>query len=346
MPLIHSGRVGAQCTELSVQARPLRPSLKLSEVSFAAIPNSVAVGPRGQLALLGEVPFLVLDSNFARPRQVGRKGDGPGDHRLPADAVFIVGDSLVVMDALASRFVVYGRDLKASRTIPIPYQSLQRFQVIRWPDSVVVTGWIRTPAAAGFGVHLVSLAKEFRILASFAGDLSGSFKPSRQFDPAPIVSVAGTTLLSFDPLEFQIRRWRTDAKPAGISSWRPSWFAGRSVNSIGSRTDPPPPRIAWVDQQSNGELLVGVLTAAPAWKSAWASAGARRGEVQASSVNYAQLFQTRILLLDREHARCLAETVVGGVVTGVIGSTRVLAYQEDESGEPFLRVLQLTFSRK
>ncbi len=317
-----------------------------SDQNTGVYPNGLFEDPLGGVWVLGSIPANVFTKSGKLARRIGREGKGPGEYLMMADAQSIAGDSVVLLDPVSTRISLLDRDFRFNRSITLPQPGARFLGVIRWPDSVVVSGWIRTPASAGFPLHLFNFRNAPRLVKSF-GSSDGKFTLSQQFDPTPFVHVfKDGRILSADVLEYNVSLWRSDGTLIKRLERRPEWFAERSLNNIGTRSTPPPPRVAAIAADSNGLVWVFTNVSTRTWPRAWdAVRNQRPGEVQAAALDFTQLFRTEIEVLDPSSNRVIARAQIASGTAGVLPGMRLVSLTNDRIGSPILRVIPLTLSR-
>jgi hypothetical protein len=113
----------AVAAPLAAQAVPVRDLPKpVTEVEdpFSMIGGSVVELRGGKVLMIDAVDaeLYVVDFADGSRTMLGRTGSGPGEYRLPAALLRVVGDSVWVLDAAQMRLVAFNPDLSPGRTIP------------------------------------------------------------------------------------------------------------------------------------------------------------------------------------------------------------------------------------
>ncbi len=329
------------CQIVTVSTQQVRANAK-GEGAVQLMANGIAEDSQKRLWILGGLPALLFNDRGEYVRSFGVQGRGPNEYQNPIAALRLPGDSMMMVDAGAPRITVLDRDLQAKRTITFPYNGANGALVLHWPDSVLVSAWIRTPPNMAHPLHLVSLkGSDAALLRSFG--LADPKVPIRRlFDPTPLV-VAGTdgTLLSIDPLEYQISVWSREGTLLRKLDRRPTWFAERSLYYIGSQTKPPPPRVAAISIDERGRCWVFTNVPSTHWQHAWAGVKPSAKEVAPSAIDFLELFDTQIEVIDLKNATVVARRRLPGSTAGVLSGMRVLLQSNSDQDEPQARVVTL-----
>lgn len=103
-----------------VQAEPATHKLATAQIlshEFSLI-RGVRELPDGRLLVSDwiEETVVVVDFRTGAARQLGRKGSGPLEYRLPGTLIALPGDSTLLLDEGNSRFAIIGPDLRIARS--------------------------------------------------------------------------------------------------------------------------------------------------------------------------------------------------------------------------------------
>lgn len=157
----------ATCQIVIAGTQSLRANAK-GDGAVLVMANGVAEDSQKRMWILGDLPMPLFSDRGVYARSFGAKGRGPNEYQMPVGALRVPGDSLVILDASAARVTVLDRDLEAKRTIAFPYLGANGALVLHWPDSVIVSAWIRTPTKTANPLHIVSLSSgDVTLLNSF-----------------------------------------------------------------------------------------------------------------------------------------------------------------------------------
>ena len=148
-------------------------------------------------------------------------------------------------------------------------------------------------------------------------------------------------MLSIDPLEYQISVWTRSGSLVSRFDRRSTWFPARSLNHVGSRTQPPPPRIAAISIDERGRCWVFAHVPSTHWQRAWAGVGKKSAEVAASSVDFLELFDTQVEVLDLKSAKVVARRRLSGSTAGVLSGMRAVMQSNGDQDAPLLSVVTL-----
>jgi hypothetical protein len=128
------------------------------------IQRKVVRDERGRLLTGGFTGALVYHGDGSFATLLGRRGEGPGEFRLPVSPLLGPGDSVHVYDLLNRRVTVFAPDLTFARDVLFP----------QWPTLVlddgtyVVVRQLSAPGHAGYPIHTVDAAGS--IQRSFGSD--------------------------------------------------------------------------------------------------------------------------------------------------------------------------------
>ena len=99
--------------------------------------------------------------------------------------------------------------------------------------------------------------------------------------------------------------------------------------------------IAAISVDDQGLCWVFVHVPSKHWQRAWDGVKARSGEVAASSVDFTELYDTQIEIIDFKQRRVIARTQMEGRTASVLSGSRIVLQVNDAGGSPTLRVVPL-----
>ncbi len=206
--------------------------------------------------------------------------------------------------------------------------------VVRWPDSVLISGFSYAPRAPADPLYPMSFRGNTAQNMRAFGSVGGKLRPGYPRDVTQHVNVEGRAgIITVDRRAYDITVWNRLAVERKQWERRPAWFAEPSTRGLG-RTTPPPPAISgtWFDS-STGLLWVVANVAAPGWAAAWSGADLSR-DVRVSSIAMERLYNSVLEVLDLTSGRVVARAEINGWVTGMLPGGRLVKYSVDIAGEP------------
>lgn len=338
----------ASCERCRILTRPsmtLQPNARGDGLVLQP-PNAIIEDAQRRIWVLGDAPMQIFAADGMFQRVVGAKGRGPNEYVMPIHVAHVNGDSLVVFDAMSGRTTVLDKNLVARRNVVFPYLGVRGAAILRWPDSVVVSGWIRTTASAGYPLHLMSFRGNDALPFRSFGSSDGKLRMEQQFEPTALITIAlDGRPISIDPLQYEISVWRRDGSLLERFARSPAWFSKRSRNTIGGPVTAPSPMIAAISVDDQGLCWVFAHVPSRHWQRAWEGVKTRSSEVAASSVDFTELYDTQLEILDLGKRRVVARALLEGRTASVLTGSRVVLQANDAGGNPTLRVVPLVLSR-
>jgi hypothetical protein len=284
---------------------------------------------------------MLFDEHGRFLRRVGRSGSGPGEFDKPQDVVPLPGDSVLVLDV--SRAQVFTSELREARRI-ILGRSLYPAVVLNWPSALVMAGDVGGQFLGRRRAHLVDLSgREAQLGVQLEYDDSAPRVPLPSagfFQLANSPSASG--IWSADPTVYRLVQWTREQGITRVLERRPSWFATRSEFWLGNATTPPPPRVAAIHEDESGLVWVYLLVTSPNWKQAWGRTSARDREVNQTNIDFQQLYQTMIEVIDPGQQRVVARLQVAEPLVNILPGNRAIFHNEDAQGETRVIIHKLT----
>ena len=292
--------------------------------------------------MLDGAAVLVFDRGGRFLRAIGRKGSGPNEYRGPSDVLSLPGDSVLVLDPENARATVISPQFQYVRSISFP-STFGRGAVLRWPDSVLVSGRASGGAERN-PLQLVSFKESIaRTVESFGARVAAQ-RVGYSSDAQQHVSVSARVgTIAVDRYAYDITVWTRVARASRYMQRRPAWFPGPSRGGLGPAKAPLPGISGtWID--GSGMLWVTTQVAAPGWASAWNDTP-RFGEIKVSSIAMERLYNSVLELLDPVGARVVARLELNGWIIAVLPGGRLVKYSVDVTGEPRVSIIDAKLSR-
>ncbi len=279
---------------------------------------------------------------------VGRKGRGPGELERAYDVVPFGTDSLLILDAVGHRGVVFTSSFKAVRSLRLPF-NLGSPVVTSWPDSILASGEYASPSSVGRPLHLVSVKNSDGARASSFGPSDGGRLPGGGSTVQHLLSTASEgRFWSAWSFGYDLYEWTTTGRQISSLQRRPSWFRHTSTDGAGTPTTPPPPRIFGVARDTGGFLWVFSKTAGKTWKEAWPRLEAGTQEVSARDMNVEQLWDNRVELIDTRRGQVVARlndlTRKPAYLASILAGPRVALYSSEVDGQEIITIAALSLS--
>lgn len=310
-------------------------------------PSEVRLDSLGRYWLLrrGAMPAL-FSATGQYLRSVGRTGQGPGEYEWPSEVLPFARDSVLLMDSRSRRATVLDSGLRAIRTIAIPI-SMENPVVVRWPDSVFVSG--NSPLQGDRGpLHRLAFgSREATVRESFRPGGEAMREEMlllwRHFLATPRQRHFWSAWVS----AYDLTRWRLDGTPVRRLERRPPWFPGvGSALSYDWRNQPPQSYVAGIEEDADGFVWAYLATAAPSWKEVIDAIPAGVAEYDPRRMDLERFMRLTIEVIDPIRARVLARRTVDGYPVGAVPSVGIALYRVDEpAGVGRVHVLRVTLSR-
>ncbi|HLA88819.1 MAG TPA: hypothetical protein VJL28_00125 [Gemmatimonadaceae bacterium] len=306
--------------------------------SIDYLPFALRVDSRGRFWVMNhdELP-KVFDSTGRFVQTIGSVGSGPGEFRMPSDAVAI-GDSMLVVDGSLARVTVVGPALKPIRSIGVRW-GFGSPLVLAWPREVVVTASVPIPERAGLRLHRVSFGADPATIVSSFGPDDGEMRPGRDLSQRVSVSTTGRTFWTADITRYRLHEWSYDGRQLRSLLRTQNWFPPDVRSSMGNRTTSPSPSVAALVQDSTGLIWVFVRVAKATWREAWPPAVPGKREYRIREIAWEKLTTTLVEVIDPHAGRVLARQPLDTYLVNALSSRRAVFYAVDQHGYPRLSVL-------
>jgi hypothetical protein len=291
-------------------------------------PRSVIQDGRGRfwLTYQNSLP-LVYGADGQLIRELGPRGEGPGELRAPALAEALPGDSVLLRDVGAA--VVVGPDLRVARKIALT-GSYGPQVVLEWPDMVLFKGPGRVERE-GSGVvyvnapfQLVSLGTERSRVINTIGEAWGGGGVARA---GPFAA------WSWEYNPYRLERWSAGGVLGAVVDRRPSWLPFTEIPMVSpQRGERPPAHLQAAQQDGAGRLWVFANVPVEVWS---ADDPIHPGNAME------KYFRTRVEVIDADAGRVIASTAMDGWIVAALPGQRAAVYGTDPRGTPFVRIVQL-----
>jgi len=267
---------------------------------------------------------LVFDHEGRLIQELGPRGLGLGEYLTPYDAAIVPPDSVLVFDALAERATLLGPGLAPARYIGMPV-ALSSPLILSWPDFLVASANISTPASAGWPLHTVKVAAGAFVVSNSFGSGDGTLVPHSAPGGRVLLGISqrpgfwsagayGDIVAQWSLRADVLREFRIK-HPDGqirVASTQRNW-----------RSEPPPPVTVSVAEDHRGLLWRLVLIPRPDWQDAYSAVPLNLSEAPASIVKVHVLFRTMIEVLDPSRSRVVARQIVDDYAINMLPGNRV-----------------------
>jgi hypothetical protein len=295
-------------------------------------PLAVVVDALGRYWLTypgGETLPLVYRPDGSLARELGPRGDGPGEHQRPALVLPLPGDSVLVFDPRRGGYAILSSDLVVRRRVLQPSYDLP-LAVLEWPAMVLTIGGSNVDVVNGEPVYqygdfsVVNLSDtQARRLSSFPGLFSPRVAPGGSFS---------VWIWDYTPYRIELRTSTGELRNA--LERRPSLFPEeRHPRPLPGQL--PPAHLVGAQQDAEGLLWVFVNEPHTIW-----SPG---GPFPPDEME--RYFRTRVEVIDPANHRIVATSQVDGVIVSPLPGQRAAIYGTNVQGTPFVRIVQLRLLR-
>ena len=337
----------SSCAQCSISVRTkLRFSSREIAGEIFEPPFAVRSDPFGNFMVLSQnsLPRVYSERGIFL-RSFGRSGEGPGELVQAEDLFWTPGDSLVILDGYSRRASVFTASGRFVRQLRTPSQ-LVNSVIIRWPESVLLSGQIASSQTAGFPLHLTAFdSSEVRLIRSFGPD-RGILLPGGRGITFHVTSRGEQRrIVSARPEEFRIYSWSESGHLLSILRRTAPWFPDSGAGRIGSPKMPPTPALMAIAVDRAGLIWVFVRTPAESWRRAWAAVNEDVQEVRVSQLEYHWLFNTIVEVIDPSSGRVLSRSVLPGLAISAPLDGHVAVYGRNSRGEPELRIDSVRLER-
>jgi hypothetical protein len=323
-----------------------RKPLDAKPSGLTSAPTLVQSDGRGRIWVFSsKLPPLVFDSTGKFLRPIGPTGSGPGEFLPGGTLARLAGDSIALFDVRNGRAFVVSSDLRLGRQMPLTMSFGRALGI--GGRRLLITGFVRKPDAAGLPLHFVDLdTGGQKVIQSFGPkSATATSDLNAQLGLSWLTTTSGSGgFWTEELLAYRVRRWSRDGQLEIDLERRPEWFVPQAVLSAGDATHPPSPFPVGLSEQ--GELVWTFTNVADAnWRKAWPPEAATQREVLGSRIDYTQLFDTMVEVIDTKTRRVVARTRLPEYAISVLPGARLAVYREDADGFPLIEILQMSVKR-
>jgi hypothetical protein len=294
-------------------------------------------GPSGRIvmSLQDEATPLVYTREGRFERFLGREGRGPGEFIAPYVALFLEGDSLLVIDSGTRRASVFDQRFRLIRSFPIPL-SVSAVAPVSG-NHLIVYGRVHSPERFGMPFHILDPTGTILISFGPVPDIITPANPAPRYRLAP--SRAGG-VWSIPEYEYVLTRWGPTGEEELVVHRRgrgllPGRFA------VPTPDEPPVPWILGVQEFSIGLVKVYFAVPSETWRRAFAPQRQGPHGPYAPIDSWDALYDTQIEVLDVAHGRVVASTRVRELLFPVQGSDLAISYEDTRPERPRVALWQL-----
>jgi len=236
-----------------------------------------------------------------------------------AGAFFQAADSVGVVDIGLPRVKIIGPELTVRREVTLP-GIVRAVHVVDWPTNVIVVGALRGPDSVGWPLHRLDLSgKRARVLQSF-GDNGGELRlgQSSLVNDRRISVAHSGDLWAAEVLAYRLHLFAESGSARRSLAHDRDWFTSTGVRHS---TSPPGEYIDGIAVDELEQVWVFARVRSPNWQNA---DGTRKDD-------QADVWHSRIEVLDSEGSGVLASTEVDGLVLYVAGNDILAMYERDNA---------------
>jgi hypothetical protein len=334
--LVLSGQAAAQdlvpdeptCARCTITLREIVTLRDTAAAHMPGKPLNVKVDGLGRywLTYPGGAPLPLIygpDGRFLR--ELGRRGEGPGEYLGGAMIAALPGDSVLVFDR---NLLVLRPDLTVARTIT---QAMSTFalEIFDWPRGVFnkLPGNVEMPGPVYVRkpFQMVDLSGPTpRVLRSFGAGFDIGVTPSR----------TPYQVWVWDYSPYRIEKWSSAGERVDAIERHPSWFP-EGERPAPQRNQLPPAHLQWVQEDSQGLVWVFISYPVGIWPE---GAGPITREME-------KYFRTRVEVIDPNAGRVVVSTVLDRWIVSPLPGGQAAVYGTNAQGTPFIQIVQLTLLR-
>jgi hypothetical protein len=248
---------------------------------------------------------------------------------------------MLVVDGALARATVVDRDLRAIRTIALPFPT-SPVAVVSWPDSVVAGGLARTPELVGLPLHLLSLREARAVVGLSFSEDDGEARPG-VLKSQVLTSAPGGGFWSGDEGKYRLTLWKRPGNPERTLRREVEWFPDGSA-SLGTPKRAPDAAMTDVQVDNKGYLWVVSRIPSSIWSTAWPTQTVGRGEYQLSKVIVPAMFDSMVEVIDLRTNRVLASSRMPQWIVSILPGQRLAAVRVDDDGAISVEILQALFT--
>lgn len=326
------------CPECEVVLTTLVELEDSPDAPIPAAPSSVVEDGLGRIWLMyaNELP-LIYEPDGRLLRELGPRGDGPGEYQYPAMLGPLPGDSVLLFEWSRASLIVLDPELTQSRAIRMDPRAAPRgVQSLHWPDSVLVSTSVSAYGSSLDPYRLYDLSDTTTLLASFGGE-----GPAPDPLSAPrshrIVPAAGGGFWAWRSSSYELDHWTMGGVRLQTIERTPEWFGSESLGLA-------QPGIQDVVEDAQGRLWVIVHMPRPNWEDALPVLPPGVRELPVEAIEFDKLYRTTVEVLLPDEKRVLARTDLDVWIVSALPGNRAAIYGTTDLGYPFVRIVRLNLA--
>jgi hypothetical protein len=279
----------------------------------------------------GRVSLFSSTGRFVRT--VGRTGDGPGEFRSATLATFGPGDSVWIFDSQLMRATVLDSSLRYARSFRVV--ASPPLDLVVFPDSRIVIGAeYRTGERAGYPLHIIEPSGS--LSRSIGTDAPAYHRGSPSVSRRSFWPASSTSIWTADIVRYRIQQWSLAGAKLKEIVRNVDWFRPHTTFPYPAdrASQPPPPGVISVHQDSTGLLWTLVRVPDPRWKNAVGPRQNVLGRTVTGVLDRDRYWDTLVEVLDPTTGNLVASLRVDVVLQRFVANRSAFHYYEDSVGEP------------
>jgi hypothetical protein len=352
LSLLFQAGLAGQTIEISGEATTcsdcleLIHSLTLGEQDgpgFLEMTDLVAIDGKGQIwvGLLENLKVFSPEGTFIK--EIGRRGEGPGEFRGNTRVVADRDVNIHVFDRNNSRHTLFSPDGEILSEWPILGKVPN---AVFLEDGRIAANMVSTNRdLVGLPIHLLD-PSDGNILQSFGAEEGEHFNLRERWPGYRSLTLGSdTTLWTSSRSKYRFREWdlRTGKKIRELVG-QVEWFPPDPAANANRNSLEPLPSIPAIRFNDQGYLVVLILLKAPDWESHMVPKTLSTGMVMEQPDKYENIMDTLIQVINPSSGRLLAAQRFPQVVWGFLGEDLVFGVSEDDLGVPRVEIWNLQSS--
>ncbi|TVP60117.1 MAG: hypothetical protein EA351_00980 [Gemmatimonadales bacterium] len=313
------------------------------------------VGRPRSLARLSDGRFLLADfhegdrikiygPDGTYQRSVGRRGEGPGEYGSVASITRLAGDTIEVYDdaSFNDRITILTSDFQVVETRRTGLPTGPRTMTTLSDGSRVMNRIIHSPAIIGLPLHTVS--PEGELVRSFGADPPIEDLRNGQLHFRWLATASDSTVWAAHRVRYTIEEWSVEGNMMRELTRQVPWFPPVERGGFIDAESPPNPELGPIHSDRAGLLWVVVQVPSANWEEALEMQPDPYGRQRLVPGN-PRLYQDALIeVIDPGTGRIVARTRTDHRILGFVADGLVYTYDETESMEPVVRILELSLA--